>query len=192
MSNPLAIATVTATLRNLLMQATLDLPDTSVTVKPPHKARKDDDLSNQLNLFLYQTAPNAAWQKKKPQRHNQNSGHPTLSPLALNLYYFITAYGRDDDDIRSHRLLGQAMSILHEHSVLVPEEIKTALPGNTLYKQVEQIRIMPQALTPEEFARLWGMFQTPYAISAAYQVSVILIESQRPADIAPSSLPHES
>lgn len=192
MSNSLAIAAVTATLRNLLMQVTYDLPDASVTAKPPHQARKNDEFSNQLNLFLYQTAPNAAWQNKKAQRPSRNSGQASLSPLALNLYYFITAYGRDDDDIQSHRLLGQAISVLHEHSVLQPEEIQAALPGNTLYKQAEQIRILPQTLTPEEFARLWGMFQTPYAISAAYQVSVVLMDKRPKPEMALSGLAGES
>ncbi|MEO0376496.1 MAG: DUF4255 domain-containing protein [Cyanobacteria bacterium P01_A01_bin.17] len=189
MSNPLAIATVTATLRHLLTQVTADLPDATVTARAPQKARRGDDLSNQLNVFLYQTAPNAAWQGKQSQRLSQNSGAVGLSPLALNLYYFVTAYGRDDDDIQSHRLLGQAMSILHRHTVLESEEIKAALPGNTLYQQVEPIRIVPEALTPEEFTRLWSMFQAPYAISAAYQVSVILIECPEPAPLKISCFP---
>lgn len=189
MSNSLAIATITATLRHLLTQVTVDLPDATVTARAPQKARKDDDLRNQLNLFLYQTAPNAAWQSKQSQRQHQNSGYSNLSPLALNLYYFITAYGRDDDDIQSHRLLGQAMSILHGHSILKPEEIETALPGNTLYQQLEPIRIVPEALTPEEFTRLWSMFQAPYAISVAYQVSVVLLESPKPANLTSTSFP---
>ncbi len=179
MSNPLAIAAVTATLRNLLMQVTADLPDATVTTKPPNKARNSNENGNQLNLFLYQTTLNAAWHKKKiPNRMKVGERKP---PLALNLYYFITAYGRNDEDILSHRLLGQAMRILHEHSVFSGDEIKVALPGNDLHQQVEQVRITPQPLSSEELSKLWNIFQTPYALSVAYQVSVVLIESRHRA-----------
>ncbi len=180
MSNPLAIAAVTATLRNLIMEVTADLPDAQVTAKPPHKARNSNDNGNQLNLFLYQTALNAAWQQKKGS-NRVNVDEMGKPPLALNLYYLLTAYGKNDEDILSHRLLGQAMSILHDRGAFSADEIKAALPGNDLYEQVEQVRITPQPLSLEELSKLWNNFQTSYGISVAYQVSVVLISSQRRA-----------
>lgn len=182
MSNALAIATVTSALRNLLMQVTTDLPDTVVTAKPPHKARSGQEHGNQLNLFLYQVAPNAAWQNNQPASQQSHKS----PPLALNLYYFLTAYGRDDEDILGHRLLGKAMVILHQHKVLHPQELKLALPGNELYQQSEQIRIAPHPLTPEELSKLWSVFQFPYGLSVAYQVSVVVINSV-PAPVHPLS-----
>ena len=182
MSNPLAIAAVTATLRNLLTQVNIDLPDAIVTVKPPNKVRSDSDRGNQVNLFLYQIALNSAWQKKKP------SSQPHGSPLALNLYYLVTAYGKNDDDILSHRLLGQAMSILHDHNVLHPNELKVALPGNNLHQQLEQIRILPHSLSLEDLSKLCNTFQGPYGLSIAYQVSVVLITSQTSSLSTPQML----
>lgn len=172
MSNPLAIATVTATLRNLLTQVNSDLPDAVVTVKPPNKVRSNHDKDNQVNLFLYQIALNSAWQKKK----NPSQAHH--APLALNLYYLVTTYGKNDDDILSHRLLGHVMSILHNHSVLNPEKLKVALPGNDLYEQFEPIRILPHSLSLEDLSKLCNTFQGPYGLSVAYQISVVLITSQ--------------
>jgi Pvc16 N-terminal domain len=180
MSNSLAIATVTATLRNLLMAVTVDLPETTISTKSPRKSRNDSHGGSQINIFLYQTAVNAAWQKKQGSSQLQ-LGEPESLPLALNLYYLIAAYGRNDDDILSHQLLGKAMSILHEHPLLTPAEIKAALPGNDLHEQVEQIRITPQPLSPEDLSRLWSIFQAPYEISVAYQVSVVLMTCQRKA-----------
>jgi hypothetical protein len=174
MSNPLAIAAVTASFRNLLMGVTADLPDAQVTAKPPHKARNSNENGNQLNIFLYQTALNAAWQQKKGANWSQ-VGKMVKPSLALNLYYLLTAYGKNDEDILSHRLLGQAMSILHNHGVFTADEIKAALPGNDLYEQLEQVRITPQPLSLEELSKLWNNFQTVYSISVAYQVSVVLI-----------------
>ena len=42
------------------------------------------------------------------------------------------------------------------------------------------MRITLQPLTFEEMSKLWTTFQTHYRVSAAYQVSVVLIESARP------------
>lgn len=178
MSNSLAIAAVTATLSHLLEQGgSVALPGTIVTTKPPEKAR--DGNSNQLNLFLYQTTPNAAWRNwDLPQQIKPGeTGQP---PLALNLFYLVTAYGQNDDDLLGHRLLGQAMSILHDHAVLSPTEIQAALVGNDLHEQIERVRITPQPLPLEEMSKLWTMLQAQYRISVAYEVAVVLINSTRP------------
>jgi hypothetical protein len=53
--------------------------------------------------------------------------------------------------------------------------------GSDLHEQIERVRITPQPLPIDEISKLWTGFQTPYRTSAAYQVSVVLIESRRPA-----------
>jgi hypothetical protein len=183
MSNSLAIAAVTATLRRLLFEWVSDDPDladTDVTTQPPGEARDPNNSANQINLFLYQTVPNAAWRNMDMPRQVK-PGETGQPPLALNLYYFLTAYGRNNDEVFSHRLLGKAMSILHDHPLLGAEEIEAALPGNDLHQQVERVRITPQPLSIDDISKLWTMFQTEYRISAAYEVAVVLIESRRPA-----------
>lgn len=182
MSNALAIAAVTATLRNLLQNVDqgTGLNGTSVTTKPPDKAR--DGSGNQLNLFLYQVLPNAAWRNMDiPQQ--VKPGETGKPPLALNLYYMLTAYGDNDDDGLGHRLLGHAMGILYDYPLLGPQEIQSALPADVdsdLQNQVERVRITLQPLSVEEIFRLWTGFQTQYRISVAYEVSVVLIESLLP------------
>lgn len=181
MSNSLAIAAVTATLRNLLTQGlTADLPGTTVTTRPLDLARNGDGNGNQLNLFLYQTVLNAAWRNTE-MPGQVKPGETGLPPLGLNLYYLITAYGQNDDETLSHRLLGRAMSVLHDHPLLGAAEIKAALPNNDLHEQVERVRITPEPLSLDEMSKLWTAFQTQYRVSTAYQVSVVLIESTRPA-----------
>src|SRR5260370_19198041 len=109
-----------------------------------------------------------------------DAGQP---PLALDLFYLLTAYERDDGDssVIAHRLLGRAMRVLHDHPLLGTDEIRTALPNNDLAEQIERIRITPQPMAVEEFSKLWTTFQVGYRISAAYQVSVVLIDSTRPS-----------
>lgn len=192
MSNSLAIAAVTATLRNLLdakINASLvddpssdpGLAGTSVSTKSLDKARSGS--GNQVNLFLFQTVPNPAWQNMDlPQQTRPNEqGRP---PLALVLNYLVTAYGSNDDDQLSHRLLGRSMSVLHDHAVLGQSEIRAALAGNDLADQIERVRITPLTLSVEEISKLWTVFQSPYRISAAYQVSAVLIDSTVPTKAA--------
>ncbi len=180
MSNSLAIAAVTTTLRNLIARGIGDeLGSGSVTTRPPDKARENGEGSNQINVFLYQTLPNSALRNQDiPNR--VKPGETGKLPLALNLYYLITAYGQDYDDILSHRLLGTAMRVLHDRAILKPEDIKAALAQSNLHQQIERIRITPQSLSLDDVSKLWTTFQTQYRISAAYEVSVILIDSSLP------------
>jgi hypothetical protein len=182
MSNALAITAVTATLRELLEDGlTNELAGGSVTTKPPDKARGSNGATNQLNLFLYNVSYDAAWTNMNmPNQIKPNeSGFP---PLPLVLHYLITAYSKNDDAEDhpvSHTLLGMAMRILHDHPLLGADEIKAAFDDSDLGEQIERVRITPQPMSVEEMSKLWTTFQTNYRISAAYQVSVVLIESLR-------------
>jgi hypothetical protein len=189
MSNSLAIAAVTATLRALLFQGVRDeLGSGSVTTRPLDKARGGND-GNQINLFLYHTAVSGVW-RNMDMPHQTKSGETSQVPLALELYYLVTAYGENDNDIRSHRLLGRVMNVLHDHAVLSPAEIETAtrpnaldseLFGSDLHRQGERIRIVLLKLSFDEMSQIWRPFQVQYRISAAYQVSIALIEGDIPA-----------
>jgi hypothetical protein len=177
----LAIAATTATLRGVLDRG---IGDVTVTVRPLDTAR-ENTAGNQVNLFLYQALPDAAWRNRDiPGR--VLPGETAQPPLPLTLYYLITTYGDEDNDLRSHLLLGQAMSVLHDYPLLGMDEIKNATDGEAdlkdkanLHEQLERIRITLQPLTFEEISKLWTTFQTHYRTSAAYQVSVVLIESMQ-------------
>jgi hypothetical protein len=177
-SNSLAIAAVTLTLRDLIFTGVnADVGGTDVSTRPLDKARTG--AGNQVNLFLYQTTLDAAWRNgEMPGAPPGEPGHP---PLPLVLHYLVTAYGLEDDDALAHRLLGRAMSVLHDHPLLGRDQIRAALAGNDLHQQVERVRITPEPLTLDELSKLWAAFQTQYRISAAWQASVVLIESTQPS-----------
>jgi hypothetical protein len=183
-SNAQVIAGTTATLRLLLLSGIPArdpaIPQLDVTTLPPDKVNLSAD-KPALNLFLYQTSLNGAFRNR--DRTQARPGEGPLPPLALNLHYLITAYGQVDDregDF-SHRVYGAAMSVLHDHCVLGAEEIVASMSSNPAVRQVERVRITPLSTTVEEMARLWTIFQTNYRLSTAYEVSVVLIESDRPA-----------
>lgn len=188
MSNSLSIAAVTRTLRNLLEGvATSDfsaLPtDTrptaqiEITTLPLSQAR--DVARNRLNLFLYQAERNEAWHNMDIPRRSR-PGEAGFAPLALNLFYILTAYGENDSELVGHVLLGTAMRILHDHPVLGRAEIQSALSLSGLDAQVERVRITPEPLVLDELTKLWTGAQSEFRLSAAYQVAVVLIDSERP------------
>jgi hypothetical protein len=90
------------------------------------------------------------------------------------------------------------MHVLHERPWLDRDSIRDALSAgpldvtilpaafqaltqSDLADQVEAIKITPAPLGTDEMSKLWSAIQTHYRPSAAYQVSVVLIEATRPA-----------
>jgi hypothetical protein len=185
MSNAYAIAAVTTTLRAILTGLQNDFQGLKVTTLPVDKAR-DSNKNNQLNLFLYQTLPNAAW-SNSPAPRQVLPGESGMPPLALKLYYLLTAYGSEDDAVQpfGHQILGSAMSLLHDHALLGPDEIRQAtsvdLPQSDLDRQIERVRITLQPLSVDEISKLWTGFQSQYRLSVAYEATVVLIDSTQPA-----------
>ena len=184
MSNFMAVAAVSTTLQSILFNsitADADLNDATVTLLPLDKARGNNN-NNQLNLFLYQVGRNAAWSNRE-MPSQAKPGETGFPPLPLNLYYLVTAFGRDNDVAQpfGHELLTKAMITLHDHMLLSPDEIRTAtaatLPRSDLHRQVERIRITFQPLGLDELSKLWTGFAMQLRLSAAYEVAVVLVES---------------
>lgn len=204
MSNALAIAGVTAVIRDLLDNGLIDhqVVDamgrgvTVSTTAPDNIELTGAAATPRLNLFLYQLTPNSAWRNVGFPSHDSRGNSISNPPLALDLYYLLTAYG--NEDLQTEVLLGYAMQLLHETPVLPRDAIRKALNpspvnGNILptifqalrtadlAEQVELIKITPASLNTEEMSNLWSALQAHYRPTAAYHVSVVLIESRRPA-----------
>jgi hypothetical protein len=178
-SNTLAIAAVTSTLRNILVTGFEDLPGVAVTTRPLDQARTGTERPSQVNLFLYQTEHNAAFVNADlPGR--VRSGEVARPSLALDLKYLVTAFGQDDDETDAHRVLGRALSVLHDHPVLAGDAIESALPESDLADQIERVRTTPWPMTVDEISKLWNAFQTQYRLSSALNASVVIIDSGLP------------
>jgi hypothetical protein len=203
MSSALAIASVTAVLRDLLHNGLIDQDvsaniggDVKVTALPPDRITTGDHEQSQINLFLYQVTPNAGWRNFGLPSRDGRGESIAAPPLALDLHYLLSAYGAQD--FHAEILLGYAMQLLHETPVLGRDAIRTALGATTLVDatdglpatlaalstsaladQVEQIKIAPQTLNTEETSKLWTALQARYRAAAAYHVSVVLIDSRQ-------------
>jgi hypothetical protein len=212
MSTALAIASVTAVLKDLLNDNVINQnisdqmgAEVLVSALPPDRVDEEDkepaDRRNRLNLFLYQVTPNAGWRNVGLPSRDGNGDRTSNPPLALDLHYLLTAYGAEE--LHAEILLGYGMQLLHETPVLTRAAIRNSLvsptmvedPGllpprlrslftSELAEQIEQIKIVQQSLSTEEISRMWAAFQAKYRPTAAYQVSVVLIESRRSARLA--------
>ena len=202
MSSPLAIGAVSAVLRNLLDDGLIEAGAAmGTTVSVSAVAPDTINLENpeeppRLNLFLHQVTPNSGWRNLGLPSRGAGSGERlSNAPLALDLHYVLTAYGRAD--FQAEILLGYAMHLLHERPVLDRAAVRRALnpspldvsmlppafqalAASDLADQVELIKITLAAMSADEMSKLWSAIQSHYRPSAAYQVSVVLIEGMKP------------
>jgi len=201
-SNALAIASVTAVLKDILNNGVIDNQlsgDVTVSALPPDRVLVNGQPeTNRLNLFLYQVTPNLGWRNVGLPSHDSRGERVANPPLGLDLHYLLTAYGASE--FQAEILLGYGMQMLHEAPVLTRDAIRRALTptppfsstvlppalqgASDLADQVESIRITPQVLSSEEISKLWTAIQSHYRPTAAYQASLVLIESRRSRRVA--------
>jgi len=199
MSSALAIAGVSAVLKDLLDNAVIDASANApikITTQAPHRCEKYFSEVPYINLFLYHLDFNTGWRNMGLPSCDGGGQRLSNPLLALNLRYVVAASGTKD--IESEILLGYAMKTLHENPVLTRDAIRTALasgipdvgtavlpaplqPQNQigLADQVEQIRITPQPMNSEELSKMWTALQAKQNPSMAYLVTVVLIESKK-------------
>lgn len=190
MSNPLAIATVTAVLESRL-RALLDglgLSSVSVTAGPP-----TDATTAGIYLSLVQVLPN-------PQLNNQSMpfrrddgtamARPTTS---LDLTYLFS-FGGDIATWEPERLMGLVLNELNVRPVLTATEIADyaaaltstdPLFGTDLSESAHRVRFAPLALDLESLSRLWGMYGLSFYLpSVAWRASVVTLDAE--LDVTPS------
>jgi len=186
MSNHLAIATVTATLRQMLASTADEcVPGAAVTTMRPD-APGNGTVDPRVNLYLYQVTPNAAWRNSDLPTRNTDGHLTQRARAALDLHYLVTFYG-NEVELEPQRLLGGVARTLHARPMLERTRIRDTvsnptfasfLGGSDLAEDVELVKFTPLALNLEELAKLWSVFfQTQYALSVAYLGTVVLIET---------------
>ena len=202
MSSGLAIASVTAVLKDLLttgfsqsdVLSQLGL-DPVISALPPDRIAAGQDERPQLNIFLYRVTPHLAVPR---------TPSPTgARQLALELHYLVTAYGAEE--LHAEILLGQAIRMLHETSVIPRARIEEILRGLSSPAQgrttapamaalqasevgalTDQWQILPDVLPNVDMMRIWSALQGKFRPSVTYKVVGPAIEiERRPSQNAP-------
>ncbi len=205
MSDPLAISGVSAVLQFYLFNLYTTVSSVfggqvTVTSQAPDLVQNsfgpNQRPENQVNLFLHQVTYNPAWRNVGlPSVAADGRTHLSSPPLALDLHYLLTTYG--SADWQAEGLLGYALMMLHENSIITRDHIRfaltnlsgtnnmiSALQGSTLADQIEMIKITPATLGREEMAWLWTALKADYRLTFPFQVSVVLIQPQRNTRLA--------
>jgi hypothetical protein len=208
MSDPLAISAVSAVLQFYLFRmykqpqvAPVFGGSVKVTSQAPDLVQnsfgKDLTPESQVNLFLHQVTYNAAWRNVGlPSVASDGKTRLSSPPLALDLHYLLTAYG--SADWQAEGLLGYALMMLHENSIITRDDVSHALTNltgsnsdmipalklSTLADQIEMIKITPATLGREEMAWLWTALKADYRPTFPFLVSVVLIQPQRNTRLA--------
>jgi hypothetical protein len=194
MSNYLAIATVTTVLQRMLQTSIqADVDGARVTTVRPESAGGAVPETG-VNLYLYHIAPNPAWRNADLRTRSVDGQFSRKPQAAMDLHYLLTCYG-NEVELEPQRLMGSTIRTLHAQPVLSQAKIQEAiamsnlqfLQSSNLSDQLETIKLMPLSLSVDELSNIWSVFfQTPYALSIAYQAGVVLIESD---DIPRRALP---
>lgn len=177
MSDYTVIADIGATLIGLLRESMGDLlsADAIALLSPAELEGQDI----RLTLFLYAVSENP---------HLKNAPAPPASPgirrappLHLDLSYLLTAHGsrlitdRTERSLEEHRILGRAMRVLYDNSLLTGSVLKGGLAGSTA-----QFRVNLQPLALDDLSKIWtALPNNALKASAGYQVTPVAIDSTR-------------
>jgi hypothetical protein len=191
MSNPLAIATVTATLQSMLTSS-LQASGVSGAIVTNYQLNNPQLPNPGINLFLFQVTPNAALRNADLPTRRADGSLLRRPQVAIDLHYLLTFYGKDET-YDQQRLLGAALRQFHAHPVLGRDAIRNAITENPLLnnsdlaEQIDMVRLTPVRTSLEELSKLWVIFpDKDYVLSVIYVAGVVLIETD---DVPPGTAP---
>jgi hypothetical protein len=164
-----AIGDVTETLQALLTDQQRPLGTFAVSLQSPAEEPVEAGNAPRINLFLLRVTPNP--HSRNPPWTAEGTGALRFPPLALNLYYVVTPFATNQVD--EHRVLGEAMRILHDHATLAGAALRGSLANTT-----EEFRIELAAPTIEDLTRIWSAFARPYRLTVCYEAQVVVIDSE--------------
>src|SRR6185503_9409250 len=179
MSTADVIHDVSLLLQNLLKTVGSQV---TVTVDSPQRVTSQGPL---LNLFLYlvgvdDSRRNTGWValSEKSGRPKEKRANPEIfapEPLALKLFYLVTAFAVDG--LAEQRLLGHAIQIFHENQHLSTKD----LPERTAARlKAEQMDLVLLDLDIDAMQKIWGQGKESLRASVAYEVAGIYLESGVP------------
>nr|WP_275691077.1 DUF4255 domain-containing protein [Paenibacillus aceris] len=128
-----------------------------------------------LSLYLY----NVRESGDNRQTHMIARGTTQIQypPMVVDLSYLLTVHSPAELQSRAldeHRILGRAMQVLYDHSIL-----RGSMTVGTLAEKDEEVRIVMEPLNGESILNMWNFADTPYRLSVSYTVGPVNIDSTR-------------
>lgn len=152
-------------------------PEQSIVLISPGEVVSGDV---RLSLFLYQTSENGYLKNLEMQKID--SSRLVYPPLVLDVMYILTAYPVQGNDpslsqtamtMEAHKLLGRAIQVFHDNSVLSGTVLKGSLAINN-----DELHLTLNPLNLDEMTKVWSTFQGKvWRPSVCYLVTPLMIES---------------
>ncbi len=168
--------TLVALLRDRMGDDLID-QDREIALSSPN----DADPGTRLTVYLYRVTENG--QLKNAERREVGTDRYRRPPLALDLYYLLTAHPSDgggDGTERTgeqHRVLGRTMQVIHDNAIIRGSELE----GSVADQPALRLSINPQGM--DEIMSIWSTFdETPFRPSVAYLVTPVFIPSTEEGD----------
>jgi len=200
------LSRITQTLTALLQQALVQV--TNVTTIEFSAAPPDDSagtMPNVINVYLFHAMEDPHGKNWMPPQAMSAAVPVQQTPLALCLYYLVTATSTVTDEgpsVRSlieQRLLGYVAQALHDYPVIDDDTVIPAIlpaPPNVPLMETtglrgagNQIQIMLRPVSSDEAVNFWSAEQDRLArFSLFYEVRVALFETPRFEGSAPPVL----
>lgn len=175
----LNLSHVTETLIKLIEQYFMNVsPVWADGTHPTISAQSPDVLSeNAIGIYLYHITEDAHY--KNLPSPGKDEPPVRYIPMALNLYYQLSAHSTTNDPLLEQQMMGIAVKALHDFpfiddSTEIVEEdriLHTELRGKD-----NQMKIVLQPIAHNEAVNYWTAGSTSLRLAAYYQVSVILLE----------------
>lgn len=179
MARHTAIAEVGETLVGLLRDqlGPLVSNDDEVALASPESVDAGDEI--RLTLYLYRVTENGELRNQRHETPANGHGSVRPAPLALDLYYLLTAHpsvgtGDETDRTRTqHLVLGRAVQVLAENAVLRATDL---YPTSLAEDRELHLSVYPEPM--EEVTSIWNTFpDKPFEPSVAYVVGPVLVDA---------------
>lgn len=128
-----------------------------------------------LSLFLYSVRESG--DNRKTQMVSRGAGEIQYPPMTVDLHYLMTVQSPAELQSRAldeQRILGRAMQVLYDHSVLRGPNVV-----GTLAESGEELRVVMENVSGEAMLNMWNYADTPYRLSVSYVVGPVMIDSTR-------------
>ena len=128
-----------------------------------------------LTLFLYHIEESGDFRNNVVEA--DRAGVLRYPPMSINLSYLITAHSTSELSSRAldeQRILGKAMQVLFDNSILRGGDLKGTLQENN-----EEIKIVVDNVPFDVLIKSWNFPSMPYKLSLSYTVGPVYIDSTR-------------
>jgi hypothetical protein len=205
MSNPWAIAAVTAVLRHALRQQ-LDaaatggiIHEADVVALPPDRIEIGPGQPSRLNLFLYEITNNEALSNDRLPLRSGDRTPVNIPHLALRLRYLLSACG--SADFENEILLAHGIQTFNKTPIFSRQTIRAildpALPEGAgipplafreqaaaVAEQFELLKVTPVFLHFDDMSKIWAGLQSVYRPSLVFEVTTVIVEEPLPVSRA--------